>query len=184
MTITTTKNKTVKAAKTANATVDRTIDLARLLDIVGAFSRQTICVAGDLVLDEFVSTEISRVSREAPVLILKHRRTESFPGGAANAVNNLADLGARVLPVGVVGEDEGGRALLDHFRRKRIDTSRILRLPDWVTPTKTRTLAGWTHTTEQQVLRVDREPSAPLPVACRRCWRTRCAPSRSGRARC
>jgi rfaE bifunctional protein kinase chain/domain len=163
-TTTTTKNKTVKAAKTANATVDRTIDLARLLDIVGAFSRQTICVAGDLVLDEFVSTEISRVSREAPVLILKHRQTESFPGGAANAVNNLADLGARVLAVGVVGDDDGGRALIGHFRRKRIDTSRIVRLPDWVTPTKTRTLAGWTHTTEQQVLRVDREPPGPLPA--------------------
>ena len=143
---------------------DATVDLARLLDIVAAFSQQTICVAGDLVLDEFVSTEISRVSREAPVLILRHRRTESFPGGAANAASNLADLGARVLPVGVVGEDEGGRALLEHFRRKRIDTSRIVRLRDWVTTTKTRTLAGWTHTTEQQVLRVDREPSAPLPA--------------------
>ena len=152
--------KVVKAAKTSDASVD----LARLLDIVSAFSRQTICVAGDMVLDEFVSTEISRVSREAPVLILRHRRTESFPGGAANAVTNLADLGARVLPVGVVGEDEGGRALLEHFRRKRIDTSRIVRLRDWVTTTKTRTLAGWTHTTEQQVLRVDREPSAPLPA--------------------
>ena len=73
------------------------------LDIVGAFSRQAICVVGDFVLDEFVSSEISRVSREAPVLILRHRRTEVYPGGAANAVNNLADLGARVLPVGVGG---------------------------------------------------------------------------------
>jgi D-glycero-beta-D-manno-heptose-7-phosphate kinase len=154
------KTKRVAAAKSGDASVD----LARLLDIVAAFSRQTICVAGDLVLDEFVSTEISRVSREAPVLILRHRRTESFPGGAANAINNLADLGARVLPVGVVGEDEGGRALLEHLRRKRIDTSRIIRVRDWVTTTKTRTLAGWTHTTEQQVLRVDREPSAPLPA--------------------
>jgi D-glycero-beta-D-manno-heptose-7-phosphate kinase len=154
--------KTKRLAK-ANKTADASVDLARLLDLVGAFSRQTICVAGDLVLDEFVSTEISRVSREAPVLILRHRRTESFPGGAANAINNLADLGARVLPVGVVGEDEAGRALLEHFRRKRINTSAIVRLRDWVTPTKTRTLAGWTHTTEQQVLRVDREPAAPLP---------------------
>ena len=67
-------------------------------------------VVGDFVLDEFVSGEISRVSREAPVLILRHRHTEAYPGGAANAVNNLADLGARVLPVGVVGEDEGGES--------------------------------------------------------------------------
>ena len=81
---------------------DASVDLTRLLDIVAAFARQTICVVGDFVLDEFVSGEISRVSREAPVLILRHRRSEAYPGGAANAVNNIADLGARVLPVGVV----------------------------------------------------------------------------------
>ncbi len=146
--------------RTSQATSDATVDITRLLDLVAAFPRQTIGVAGDFVLDEFVSGEISRVSREAPVLILRHRRSESYPGGAANAVNNLAELGARVLPVGVVGNDEGGRKLLDHFRRKRINVSGILRAPDWSTTTKTRYLAGWTHTTEQQVLRVDREPQA------------------------
>jgi rfaE bifunctional protein kinase chain/domain len=138
------------------------VDLTHLLDLVAGFSRQTVCVLGDFVLDEFVSGEISRVSREAPVLILRHRRTELYPGGAANAVNNLADLGARVLPVGVVGDDEGGRALLDMFRRKRIDTSGIVRVSGWTTTVKTRYLAGWTHTTEQQVLRVDREPAGTL----------------------
>lgn len=137
---------------------DASVDLARLLDIVAAFSRQTICVLGDFVLDEFVSGEISRVSREAPVLILRHRRSEAYPGGAANAVNNLADLGARVLPVGVVADDDAGRALLGYFRRKRVHVSGILRARNWITTTKTRFLAGWTHTTEQQVLRVDREP--------------------------
>ncbi|MFZ0583696.1 MAG: PfkB family carbohydrate kinase [Candidatus Acidiferrales bacterium] len=141
---------------------DSTVDLTRLLDLVASFPRQTIGVVGDFVLDEFVSGEISRVSREAPVLILRHRKSESYPGGAANAVNNLAELGARVLPVGVVGDDEGGRKLLDHFRRKRIHVSGILRARDWSTTTKTRYLAGWTHTTEQQVLRVDREPQASL----------------------
>ena len=146
------------AAQTAGASVD----LTRLLDIVGAFSRQTIGVVGDFVLDEFVSGEISRVSREAPVLILRHRHTEAYPGGAANAVNNLAALGARVLPVGVVGEDEGGKKLLEQFRQKGVKTSGILRTREWVTTTKTRYLAGWTHTTEQQVLRVDREPSSQL----------------------
>jgi len=138
------------------------MDLTRLLDIVAAFSKQTICVVGDFVLDEFASCEISRVSREAPVLILRHRRTEAYPGGAANAVNNLADLGARVVPVGVVGTDAGGRALLDHFRRGRINTSGIVTARNWLTTTKTRFLAGWTHTTEQQVLRVDREPNETL----------------------
>lgn len=146
---------------------DSTIDLTRLLDIVGVFSRQTICVVGDFVLDEFVSGEISRVSREAPVLILRHRRTETYPGGAGNAAANLAELGARVLAVGVVGDDEGGRMLADCLRRKNVDTSRIVRVRDAVTPRKTRYLAGWTHTTEQQVLRVDCEPRASLSEATR-----------------
>lgn len=142
---------------------DASVDLTRLLDIVAAFPRQTICVLGDFVLDEFASGEITRVSREAPVLILRHRRSDAYPGGAANAANNLIDLGARIVPVGVVGEDEGGEKLLDFFRRKGVEVSGILRAPEWVTPTKTRYLAGWTHTTEQQVLRVDREPGVALP---------------------
>jgi D-glycero-beta-D-manno-heptose-7-phosphate kinase len=142
---------------------DSSVDLTRLLDIVAAFSKQTICVVGDFVLDEFASCQISRVSREAPVLILRHRRTEAYPGGAANAVNNLADLGAKVAPVGVVGMDAGGRALLEYFRRERVSTTGIVTARDWVTTTKTRFLAGWTHTTEQQVLRVDREPDGTPP---------------------
>ena len=143
---------------------DASVDIGRLLDLVSAFSRQVICVVGDFVLDEFVSGEISRVSREAPVLILRHRRTESYPGGAANAVNNLADLGARVLPVGVVGEDAGGLKLLEYLRAKGVNVGGILRSAAWVTTTKTRYLAGWTHTTEQQVLRVDREPAGEVPA--------------------
>src|SRR6202453_3221471 len=145
-----------------NLAKDASVDLGRLLDLVAAFPQQTICVVGDFVLDEFVSGEISRVSREAPVLILRHRRTESYPGGAANAVNNLVDLGARVLPVGVVGDDPGGHQILEYFRAKKVNVAGILRSSDWVTTTKTRYLAGWTHTTEQQVLRVDREPREEL----------------------
>ncbi len=143
---------------------DPTVDLVRLLDIVASFPKQTICVLGDFVLDEFVSGEISRVSREAPVLILRHRRSEVYAGGAGNAAANLAELGATVLPVGVVGDDDAGRMLLDCLRNRRIDVSRIPRVRQLVTPRKTRYLAGWTHTTEQQVLRVDREPNHPVPA--------------------
>jgi len=142
---------------------DSSVDLARLLDVVAAFPRQTICVMGDFVLDEFVSGEISRVSREAPVLILRHRRVESYPGGGANAAMNLASFGARVLAVGVVGNDAGGQTLIERFRAAKIDVRGMTRVPGWTTPVKTRYLAGWTHTTEQQVLRVDREPSGALP---------------------
>jgi rfaE bifunctional protein kinase chain/domain len=143
------------------------VDLARLPDLLDAFSRRRILVVGDLVADEFVFGEISRVSREAPVLILRHRETQLVPGGGANAANNLVALGARILPVGVVGNDAAGNALLEYFRGKRVDTSGILRLPGWTTTTKTRYLAGFTHTARQQVLRVDREPSAALPAKVR-----------------
>lgn len=142
---------------------DTSVDLARLLDVVSAFSRQTVCVLGDFVLDEFVSGEISRVSREAPVLILRHRRAEIYPGGGANAAMNLASLGARVLAVGVVADDAGGRAFLERFRAQKVDVRGVVRVAEWTTPVKSRFLAGWTHTTEQQVLRVDREPAGALP---------------------
>jgi rfaE bifunctional protein kinase chain/domain len=130
----------------------------RLKKIVEDFSNLTVTVLGDLVADEFVFGEISRVSREAPVLILKHRERMVVPGGGANAANNLADLGVNVLPVGIVGDDEPGRLLLKYFRHKRIAVSGVLKDKSYTTVTKTRILAGMTHTARQQVVRVDREP--------------------------
>jgi len=140
-------------------------DLTRLEEVVESFTKQTIAVLADFVADKFVFGEISRVSREAPVLILRHRETQLVPGGGANAANNLADLGARVLPVGILGDDAPGHELLDYFRRKNVDTSGLVSVRGWTTPVKTRYLAGWTHTTRQQVLRVDHEPTAPLAPA-------------------
>jgi D-glycero-beta-D-manno-heptose-7-phosphate kinase len=132
----------------------------RLRKIIEAFPKVTVTVLGDLVADEFVFGEISRVSREAPVLILKHRERTIAPGGGANAANNLADLGVNVLPVGIVGDDEPGRLLVKHFRHKHIAVSGVLKDKSYTTVTKTRILAGMTHTSRQQVVRVDREPQA------------------------
>src|SRR5215831_4468862 len=131
----------------------------RLRKIVEGFPRVTVTVLADLVADEFVFGEISRVSREAPVLILKHRDRRLVPGGGANAVYNLADLGVNVLPVGVVGDDEAGRSLIRAFRHKRIPVSGVLMDKAYTTVTKTRILAGFAHTAGQQVVRLDREPS-------------------------
>jgi rfaE bifunctional protein kinase chain/domain len=130
----------------------------RLRKIVESFPKITVTVVGDLVADEFVFGEISRVSREAPVLILKHRERLVVPGGGANAINNLAALGVNVLPVGVVGDDEAGRLLLKAFRHKHIPVSGVLKDKSYTTVTKTRILAGMAHTSRQQVVRVDREP--------------------------
>src|SRR5207253_9679641 len=105
----------------------------RLNKIVEAFPNITVTVLGDLVADEFIFGEISRVSREAPVLILKHRERTVVPGGAANAANNLADLGVNVLPVGIVGDDEPGRMLLKQFRHKHIPLSGVLKDKSYTT---------------------------------------------------
>jgi len=137
-------------------------DIDRWKKIVRAFPSVTVTVLADLVADEFVFGEIARVSREAPVLILKHRERTVVPGGGANAVMNLASLGVEVLPVGVVGDDEPGALLLAGFREKKIATRGILKLKGHTTTTKTRILAGTSHSSRQQVVRVDREP-VPIP---------------------
>jgi rfaE bifunctional protein kinase chain/domain len=144
------------------------VDLLALADYVEQFSSKTVVLFGDFVADEYQFGEISRVSREAPVLILRHRETHFAPGGGANAANNLAALGTHIYPISAVGDDPAGDALIAYFRSKHVDVSGIFRVRDWTTPTKTRFLAGWAHTVGQQVLRVDREPQSPLPEAVRK----------------
>src|SRR5579859_2004804 len=158
------KRSRVRLAATAGSS---SVDLAALAEYVEQFSSKTIVLLGDFVADEFQFGEISRVSREAPVLILRHRETQRMPGGGANAANNLHALGARVLPVSAVGDDPAGAALILYFRQKNVDTTGIIQEKGWTTPTKTRFLAGWAHTVGQQVLRVDREPSSPLTQSSR-----------------
>jgi len=143
-------------------------DRATLLSIIDRFPRQRVVVLGDLVADEYVYGEIARVSREAPVLILKQREKQVVPGGGANAANNLVDLGARVTPVGVVGNDAAGEALLHYFREKGVSTRHVVRLRNYLTPTKSRILGGLTHWQRQQIVRVDREPAQALVREVRR----------------
>lgn len=154
------KKKMQKKVDTSGA-----VDLMALLEFVERFASKTVVVYGDFVADEFQFGDITRVSREAPVLILRHRETRVLPGGAANAANNFASLGAKVFPVTVVGDDAAGESLIRAFREKKMDVSGIVRAKGWTTPTKTRFLAGWAHKVGQQVLRVDYEPVNELPEA-------------------
>ena len=144
------------------------VDLLALSEYVERFPAKTVVVLGDFVADAFQYGDITRVSREAPVLILRHRETQIVPGGGANAANNFVALGAKVSPITAVGDDEVGRHLISVFREKKVDVSGILRVPGWATPTKTRFLAGWAHTVGQQVLRVDYEPHGALSEETRR----------------
>jgi D-glycero-beta-D-manno-heptose-7-phosphate kinase len=128
----------------------------RYLEIIQQFRNCPIAVYGDLVADEFVYGEISRVSREAPVLILNYRDSFIVPGGAANAINNLHALGARPVPLGILGNDDAGKALRRQFSRLKISLSKVRTVKGYMTPTKSRYSAGSAHSARQQVLRIDR----------------------------
>jgi D-glycero-beta-D-manno-heptose-7-phosphate kinase len=143
------------------------VDPDRLLDIIAGFRGARIAVFGDLLVDEFIYGEISRVSREAPVLILNYDSTELVPGGAGNAANNVAALGGTAAAIGVVGRDESGRRLLETMRG-RIDVRGVIGSREGRTPTKTRILAGGIHSAKQQVVRIDRSARLPLTDATRR----------------
>jgi rfaE bifunctional protein kinase chain/domain len=136
----------------------------RLLALVDGFSSRRVLVLGDLIADEFIYGEVSRVSREAPVLILKYDTTEMVAGGAGNAANNVAAFGAQARLVGLVGPDAEGRRLLSSFHRG-VDKAHVVRARGYRTPVKTRILAGGVHAARQQVVRIDREPGWPLDPA-------------------
>ena len=127
----------------------------RLRDVIDRFKGKRIVVVGDLVADVFVYGEISRISREAPVLILNHRETQVVPGGGANAIHNLWALGAKPVPVGVVGDDAEGQQLLGYFSNLGIDVSGIAIAKSLRTPSKMRILAGAVHSQRQQIVRLD-----------------------------
>ena len=132
---------------------------------IDAFAGRHVVVVGDLILDEYLFGKPARISREAPVLILRFAERQVFLGGAANAVNNVHALGARVTPVGVIGSDGAGEELLALFRGAGIATDGIATESGHTTPMKTRIMAGGYQATRQQVVRVDREPSGePQPT--------------------
>ena len=126
----------------------------RLTQVVESFRRQRIAVVGDLIADEFIYGRLDRVSREAPVLILKYDSTEVAPGGAGNAAHNVVALGGVSRLVGLIGADEVGRRLSRSFPRGVVKTD-LVKPAGYHTPTKTRILAGGIHSARQQVVRVD-----------------------------
>jgi rfaE bifunctional protein kinase chain/domain len=141
--------------------IERTLLQERLLTIVKRFPRRRVLVIGDAIADQFIYGGISRVSREAPVFIIQHEHTETVPGGAANCAANLASLGARVSLVAVAGEDEAGRALVERLQLANVDCAGVITSRDRKTTTKVRILAGQSHSTRQQVIRIDYESDPP-----------------------
>jgi D-glycero-beta-D-manno-heptose-7-phosphate kinase len=137
------------------------LDAGRARDLIAHFQGATIAVLGDFVADVYLDAAPARLSREAPVLVTRWEAERSIPGGAANAVNNLVALGARVHPAGVVGDDGPGRALRDFFVAEAASADAVILEEGGETVAKTRVMVGAEGRSRQQVLRIDREPASP-----------------------
>jgi rfaE bifunctional protein kinase chain/domain len=127
-------------------------------DLLERFKSLKIAVIGDMVADQYIVTEPLRLSREAPVLVVRHRESRLIPGGAANALNNLHALGASAVPIGILGDDAEGAALLAEFGARGLSVEGLVTVPGAKTVAKTRILSGDPHRSKQQLLRIDREP--------------------------
>ncbi len=121
-------------------------------------------VIGDMVADVYLEGKISRISREAPVLILEHSEERVVPGGAANVVHNIATLSGNVYAVGVIGQDYAGQELTRILATKTAETAGLLVDNSRPTITKTRVMAGGQATVRQQIVRIDKEKKEALSV--------------------
>ncbi|MEM9542182.1 MAG: PfkB family carbohydrate kinase [Cyanobacteria bacterium P01_E01_bin.42] len=135
----------------------------KLFDLLDRFDRAKILVVGDLTLDEFLTGQVERLSREAPVLILRHESTRQIPGGGGNAIYNFAKLGAKVTAIGLTGKDSQGETLRQIFTEAGIDGDSIIIDPARPTVTKTRIAGHARQSVTQQIVRVDRK-SDRLPI--------------------
>jgi rfaE bifunctional protein kinase chain/domain len=130
--------------------------------IKNQFARKKIAIVGDLVADQFLRGTIARVSREAPVFILRHDETETFPGGAANAAVNVAALGGDVSLVGLTGTDKNGEDLLAKLNAQNVNCRFVILSGKLQTTTKVRVLAAQHYAPRQQVIRIDYENQSPI----------------------
>lgn len=134
------------------------MNIQQTLQDIDRLSAPRVLVIGDLILDEYIEGEIQRISREAPVPIVEERRRHYLPGGAANTLANLASLGARASAIGVVGNDESGRQLIQLLNNSGIVTDGVMIVQEVPTTTKTRISAQSRQSVMQQVLRLDTLP--------------------------
>jgi len=133
-------------------------DFIRAKSIVSNFKNARVVVVGDLILDEFIWGDVSRISPEAPVPVVWVKNESFMPGGASNVANNLRSLGAQVYSVGVIGEDERGAVLKGELEQKGINVGGVFSDLSRPTTLKTRVVAQ-----HQQVVRIDREKVGHIP---------------------
>jgi rfaE bifunctional protein kinase chain/domain len=125
--------------------------------LLAAFKDRRVVVVGDLMLDEYIFGRATRISQEAPVMVVRQTSTRAVPGGAANVAANIAALGGRASLIGVVGDDHAGRMLEQALGSRGIDRARLVTDFERPTTRKVRVVANHAH----QVLRIDHEDERP-----------------------
>jgi D-beta-D-heptose 7-phosphate kinase/D-beta-D-heptose 1-phosphate adenosyltransferase len=138
---------------------------SRLQQIIRRFPDSRVLVVGDLILDRYLFGRVRRVSPEAPVPVVELERGEDRPGGAGNAVMNVAGLNGKVWVAGVVGKDKAGERLTAILKRPGISPLAVVPDPGRITPVKTRVVAVPQH---HQVVRIDQENANPASGEIRR----------------
>lgn len=128
----------------------------RLRSAIRQMAGRRVAVLGDLLADEFIYGTTERISREAPVLILRWQDRIVLPGGAGNAARNVRTLGGIPIAFGVTGTDTIGEELRQALSAAGVDMAGVSTDPDLDTVCKTRILSGGSSTTKQQVIRIDR----------------------------
>jgi len=124
--------------------------------IIRRFSRVRILVVGDIMLDRFIWGEVSRISPEAPVPVVKVEKETFLLGGAANVMNNILSLGGNAVLCGVIGDDESGQKIKQRLEEIGIERAGVSIEPGRQTTVKTRIIAH-----HQQLVRIDREMTHP-----------------------
>lgn len=136
--------------------------MQELTDVTEKMQGKNILVIGDMVADVYVDGRISRISREAPVLILEKAGEKVVAGGAANVVANAATLGAEVYAIGIIGDDEYAESLRNVLKGLGVHIEGLVRDKSRPTISKTRIIAGGRATVSQQIVRIDSESKEPL----------------------
>lgn len=132
------------------------------LEAIDKMAGQPVLVIGDMIADIYLYGIISRISREAPVLVLEQSREKVVAGGAANVVNNAATLGGRVFAAGLIGDDSAADGLEAILQERQVNLQGMVRDAKRPTIAKTRVVAGGRTTVSQQIVRIDKESKAPV----------------------
>ena len=138
------------------------MDTSLLLNVIDKIQGSEVLVIGDMIADIYLEGTISRISREAPVLVLEQAAEKVVAGGAANVVNNAATLGGNVHAAGLLGDDNGAKGLTEILTGRGVDVAGFIKDASRDTISKTRVIAGGRTTVSQQIVRIDKETKEPM----------------------